>query len=184
KETLNIKFLKSCELVLNSAYKEHIHAMCDVTNGGLRGDLWEINYEADCGVTIYEEQVRKLVNSNVLSMLEKLGVDYLGVSLDALLIYCPEKQAKEIIRDLKSNGIQCAEIGFVDKSNQVNMIFEGENKKEILPRFRESAYTKIKQEVGEDTPQQKEQMEKMIEISAIKSLEKRKKMIDYINNSV
>jgi hydrogenase expression/formation protein len=182
KETMNIKFLKACELILNAKYKDKIHAMCDVTNGGLRGDLWEINYEAKCGVTIYEEQIRELVNPKVLQMLEKVGVDYLGVSLDALLIYCPEKYSKVIIQDLKENNIQCAEIGYVDDSNQVSMILKDHIKKNILPRFRESAYTKIKQEIGENTPQEKDVMENMIDFTARKALVKRKNILDYIKN--
>ncbi|TFG21723.1 MAG: hypothetical protein EU532_14970, partial [Promethearchaeota archaeon] len=50
RETMNVKFLEACEVILNSEYLDNIRAMCDVTNGGLRGDLYEINYEADCGV--------------------------------------------------------------------------------------------------------------------------------------
>lgn len=180
KETLNVKFLEACEIILKSDNLDEIHAMCDVTNGGLRGDLYEINYEANCGVTIYEEKVRKLVNPTVLKLLDKVGIDYLGVSLDALLIYCSEKVSEIIISDLGKNGIRCAEIGYVDDSNKVSMIFENEDKKDILPRFRESAYTKIKQEIGEQTPKSIDEMENRIEKAAIEALNKRKKVIEYI----
>lgn len=180
KETMNIKFLEACNIILNKDYLKDIRSMCDVTNGGLRGDLFEINYEAKSGVTIYEQQVRELVNPVVLELLEKVGVDYLGVSLDALLIYCPESISDQIVRDLATKNIKCAEIGYVDSSNQVNMIYDGEEKKSILPQFRESAYTKIKQEVGDETPESKLEMEKQIEKAATQSLEKRKKIIDYI----
>ena len=182
KETMNIKFLKACEVILNSDYLQEIRAMCDVTNGGLRGDLYEINYEANCGVTIHEQEVRKLVNTKVLELLEKVGVDYLGVSLDALLIYCTEKVSKKIISDLAKKNIKCAEIGFVDDSNQVNMVFQGMEKQDILPKFRESAYTKIKQEIGEETPESIHKMEKSIELAAEEALKKRKKIITYIKN--
>ena len=180
KETINIKFLKACEIILNSEYFDEIHAMCDVTNGGLRGDLYEINYEANCGVNIFEEKVRNLVNPNVLNMLENVGVDYLGVSLDALLIYCTESASVNIITDLKKNNIKCDEIGYVDDSNQVFLTYIGKEKKGILPKFRESAYTKIKQEIGEDTPESLEKMEKGIERAAIEALKKREKIVDYI----
>ena len=183
KETMNIKFLKACEVILNSDYLQEIRAMCDVTNGGLRGDLYEINYEANCGVTIYEERVRELVNQNVLKLLDKVGVDYLGVSLDALLIYCSENASKKIIEDLKKIHIECLEIGYVDDSTQVSMIFKDEGKKDILPRFRESAYTKIKQEIGEDTPLSLEKMEKNIEKAALKALKKRSRIIEFIKES-
>ena len=180
KETLNVKFLEACEVILKSDYIDEIRAMCDVTNGGLRGDLYEINYEAKCGVTIYENEVQKLVNPTVLKLLEKVGVDYLGVSLDALLIYCSENVSERIISDLSKNNIKCAEIGNVDDSNQVSMIFENEEKREILPRFRESAYTKIKQEIGEQTPELINEMEKKIEKSAIEALNKRRKVLNFL----
>jgi len=182
KETLNIKFLEACEIILNSDYIDHIRAMCDVTNGGLRGDLYEINYEANCGVTIYENRVRNLVNPTVLNLLEQVNVDYLGVSLDALLIYCSDEVSNKIISDLINNGIKCAEIGVVDDSHQVSMIYGDDDQKSILPKFRESAYTKIKQEIGEETPENQLQMEKNIQLAANKALEKRKKIIDYIKS--
>jgi len=97
KETLNIKFLEACEVLLKADYINEIRAMCDVTNGGLRGDLYEINYEADCGVIVYEKAIKNLVNPNVLQMLKEVNVDYLGVSLDALLIYCSDTIAGQII---------------------------------------------------------------------------------------
>ncbi len=179
-ETMNIKFLEACNVLLNKEYLKDIRAMCDVTNGGLRGDLYEINYEAKSGVTIYEDRVRELVNPIVLELLEKVGVDYLGVSLDALLIYCSDRISEQIISDLAAINIKCAEIGYVDNSNQVTMIYEGEEKRSILPQFRESAYTKIKQEIGEETPELKLEMEKKIEKAATMALKKRQKIIDYI----
>ncbi|GAG95466.1 unnamed protein product, partial [marine sediment metagenome] len=83
-----------------------------------------------------------------------------------------------------SINIKCAEIGYVDNSNQVTMIYEGGEKRSILPQFRESAYTKIKQEIGEDTPEQKLEMEKKIEKAASEALKKRQKVIDYVKNKV
>ncbi len=179
-ETMNIKFLEACNVLLNKEYRKEIRAMCDVTNGGLRGDLYEINYEAKSGVTIYEDRVRGLVNPVVLELLEKVGVDYLGVSLDALLIYCSDRISEQIISDLAAINIRCAEIGYVDNSKQVTMIYEGEEKRSILPQFRESAYTKIKQEIGKETPELKLEMEKKIEKAATMALKKRQKIIDYV----
>ncbi|NVM44575.1 MAG: hypothetical protein HWN79_06640 [Candidatus Lokiarchaeota archaeon] len=183
-ETMNIKFLEACNILLKKEYLKDIRAMCDVTNGGLRGDLYEINYEAKTGVTIYEDRVRELVNPAVLDLLEKVKVDYLGVSLDALLIYCSENISKQIITDLATQNIKCAEIGYVDGSNQVNMIYNGEEKKSLLPQFRESAYTKIKQEIGEETPELKLDMEEKIEKAASEAFKKRQKIIDYIKNNI
>jgi len=180
KETLNIKFLKACEKLLSSDYTDKIHCMCDVTNGGLRGDLYEINYEAKCGVSIHEVKVKELVNSRVLNLLNQTGVDYLGVSLDSLLIYCDESISEKIINDLKSINIKCCEIGFVDDSNEVKFISVDKKSSTILPRFRESAYTKIKKQIGEKAPEDNKQMENMIEIAAKKALNKRKEILNHI----
>ncbi len=62
------------------------------------------------------------------------------------------------------------------------MIYSDNLKKKILPRFRESAYTKIKQVVGEETPESIGEMEKRIETAANAALEKRKKIIEFIKN--
>ena len=183
KETLNIKFLEAVETILKSNYLEDIRAMCDVTNGGLRGDLYEINYEAGCGVRIYEEKVRSLVNPRVLDLLEKVNVDYLGVSLDALLIYCKPDIVERIISDLQEKNVGCKVIGEVNKSQKVSMIYEEKKEEDILPRFRESAYTKVKQEIGEKTPQEREEMEAKIKDIAEKALKKRKKIIEYIRKN-
>ncbi|MFX1435303.1 MAG: hypothetical protein ACFFBT_18045, partial [Promethearchaeota archaeon] len=91
-----------------------------------------------------------------------------------------ENVSESIISDLKKHNIQCDEIGYVDKSNQVNIVYANKIMKEILPRFRESAYTKIKQEIGEEPPEHKEEMEKKIEEAAMKALEKRKQIIEHI----
>ena len=181
-ETLNLKFLEACEIILNSDYIEDIRAMCDVTNGGLRGDLYEINYEANCGVTIFEDKVQKLVNLKVFKLLKKTDVDYLGVSLDALLIYCSERISERIISDFAKHNIKCAEIGYVDDSKQVSMIYKDKEEKDLLPRFRESAYTKIKQEIGEETPSAIKDMENKVGKSALEALKKREKIFKYIKN--
>ncbi len=133
RETLNIKFLKACEKLLSSDYTDKIFCMCDVTNGGLRGDLYEINYEAKCGVLIQEKKVKELVNPRVLDLLNKTGVDYLGVSLDSLLIYCDENISENIINDLKDIDIKCSIIGLVDDSNEVKFISEDKNSATTLP---------------------------------------------------
>ena len=90
--------------------------------------------------------------------------------------------SEEIVKDLDKKNIKCVEIGHVDDSKQVSMVFEDKGKKDVIPKFRESAYTKIKQEVGEEDPITKEEMEKSIEKAALEALEKRKKIIKYIRN--
>jgi len=41
-ETINLKFIDACEALFDAGLVENIHAMTDVTNGGVRGDAKEI----------------------------------------------------------------------------------------------------------------------------------------------
>ena len=62
------------------------------------------------------------------------------------------------------------------------MVYQNKEEQNVLPQFRESAYTKIKQEIGEETPETVNIMEHKVEIAAQQALEKRKFFIDYIKN--
>jgi hydrogenase expression/formation protein len=184
KETLNIKFIQACEGLFQSEVFSEIHCMCDVTNGGLRGDLHEVAYEAKVGVTIYEAKIKPLVNKKVFEMLEKRNVDYLGVSLDALLIFCPETVVKQICTLIQKMGIKIEVIGEVNESNEIKMVTNSGEEK-LFPRFRESAYTPVKQAVGEEVDEiEKQRMAEAIEICANHSLKKRSKIVEWITNNL
>lgn len=181
KETLNIKFLIACEALLNNNLLPDIHCCCDVTNGGLRGDLHEIAYEAKVGVRIVENKVKELVNQNVLKMLDTLNIDYLGVSLDALLIFCPPNKVKKIISVVRNSGVEIEEIGSVNDKNGKIILESPSGEEKLVPRFRESAYTKIKQVVGENIDDvTKKQFEEKIQNSVIDAIKKRENLINWI----
>lgn len=185
KETLNIKFLQACEILFQSELVSDIHCMCDVTNGGLRGDLHEIAYEAKVGITVNEEKIKPLVNKKVFDLLKKRNVDYLGVSLDALLIFCSEAVSGQICSKIREQGIKIEIIGEVNKQkNQIILITENGEAK-LFPRFRESAYTPIKQAVGEEVEEDvKQAMAKKIEGCANLALQKRAKFVEWIKSNV
>src|SRR5512139_3512096 len=88
-QTINLNFLFACETLMKSHVFTGIHAMTDVTNGGLRGDVFEMTETAGCRIVIDEATVGSLVEPHVRSMLETLQIDYLGVSLDSLLVVAP-----------------------------------------------------------------------------------------------
>ncbi len=148
KETLNIKFLDACNTIIEEDMVRKVHVMTDVTNGGIRGDANEIAKVAALKLVFYEERIRSLVNEHVLEMLERHGIDYLGVSLDALLIICPEAVAEDVKKVVRSEGVRIEEIGNVEEGRGAEIIVDGE-KKEFVPKFRESAYTPVKKVVGE-----------------------------------
>ncbi|MCW3133339.1 MAG: AIR synthase-related protein [Methanophagales archaeon] len=149
KETLNIKFLKACNALIEEDMVRRIHVMTDVTNGGIRGDANEIAKVAAVKLVFYEQRIRSLVNVPVLRMLERHGIDYLGVSLDALLIICPKAVAEDVKKVVRSTGVRIEMVGRVEVGSGAEIVMDGERKK-FIPKFRESAYTPVKKVVGEN----------------------------------
>ena len=56
------------------------------------------------GVVVDEERARRLVNPRVLALLDSQGIDPLGVSLDALLVFTPHPG--EVIARLRQAGVR------------------------------------------------------------------------------
>jgi hydrogenase expression/formation protein len=127
-----------------------IHAMTDVTNGGLRGDAFEMAETAKCRIVIREEAASTLVEPHVMEMLETLRIDYLGVSLDSLLIVAPEPVSEEICRTVRSTGVECHEVGYVETGKPESVLMIDGKEQDFSPRFRESAYTPVKKVVDSD----------------------------------
>ncbi len=178
-ETINIKFLEACDKLLESGLVKHIHAMTDVTNGGIRGDAKEISRTAGVKLTFEEKKMRKLVNPVVLEMLESLEIDYLGVSLDALLIIAPEEYAEDIMKTIRSADVDIAVIGKVVEGTGSEITIDGEVR-DFTPRFRESAYTPIKKMIGDKNPRDYDEMKKAIDTAALNAIEKKKRVIEMV----
>jgi hydrogenase expression/formation protein len=178
-ETINIKFLDACEKLLDSGLVKYIHAMTDVTNGGIRGDAKEISRTAGVKLIFEEKEMRKLVNPKVLNMLESLEIDYLGVSLDALLIIAPEKYAEDIMKTIRSADVDISIIGKVVEGTGAEVIIDGEVR-DFTPRFRESAYTPIKKMIGDENPRDFEEMKKAIDTAALNAIEKKRRVVEMV----
>lgn len=148
KETMNVKFLKACNALIEEDMVKKVHVMTDVTNGGIRGDANEIAKVAAVKLVFYEDRIRGLVNAKVLGMLERHAIDYLGVSLDALLVICPEEVAEDVKTAVMSENVRIEEVGSVEEGKGAEIVVDGE-KKEFVPKFREAAYTPVKKVVGE-----------------------------------
>ncbi len=176
-ETINLKFIDACEALLEAGLIEKIHAMTDVTNGGVRGDAKEIARTAGVKLIFEEEKLRALVNRKVLEMLDKLEIDYLGVSLDALLIIAPPEHANEILSCIWKNGVAADIVGKIVKGKGAELIMGGESQ-DFTPRFRESAYTPIKKLVGEKTPGDFEEMKKAVDKAARQAIDKKKHIVE------
>ncbi|MBZ9571089.1 hypothetical protein KQY27_06000 [Methanobrevibacter sp. TMH8] len=181
-ETMDISFIKASNALVRDNLVKDVHAMTDVTNGGLRGDAHEISTTTGLGLEFNEEDIRKMVTPKVLNMLETLDIDPLGVSIDSLMIVAPEDIAKEVTKSIESVGVKISEIGTVDNTGIPRMIKQ-DGKEEILePLFREAAYTKIKKLVGDTTPEDFEIMKEKVQNAANNSIKKKDKVVDYILN--
>ncbi|MEM2873775.1 MAG: AIR synthase-related protein [Nitrososphaerales archaeon] len=182
-ETLNVQFVKACRALLDSGLIKKIYAMTDVTNGGIRGDATEISRLSNIALHFYEKEIRSLVNTKVLELLESRGIDYLGVSLDALMIFAPEDYVKEIMKVVRKAGVRVSKVGFVEKGMPKVALMTSEGEKNLNLRFRESAYTRIKKVVGEEAPYGLDELKIKVEESAKKAIEKRDFVVKYVKSS-
>ena len=181
-ETINLHFLKACEALLASDVLASIHAMTDVTNGGLRGDAYEMAETAGCRIVVVEDDLRTLVQPKVLEMLDALEIDYLGVSLDALLVVAPPEAAPEIRRVVESAGVAMKEVGYVEEGTPESVLSVGGEIQDFTPRFRESAYTPVKKVVDEDK-RDFEEMKAGVERAAEAALEKKHRILSRLRSS-
>jgi hydrogenase expression/formation protein len=176
-ETMDISFIGASEAILNAGLLPKVHAMTDVTNGGLRGDAHEISQTTGVGLAFWEEEIRKLVNPKVLEMLESLDIDHLGVSVDSLMIIAPEDIAIEVEKAVSSAGVQIGRIGEVDNTGIPRLLTESGGEEELRPLFREAAYTKIKKIVGDLHPEDFEEMKQKVERSALEAIAKKDEVV-------
>ncbi|ABN07017.1 AIR synthase related protein [Methanocorpusculum labreanum Z] len=175
-ETINLHFLKACDALIRSDVFPHIHAMTDITNGGLRGDVFEIAETAKATVVVEDAPLRGLIAPKVLALLDKLGIDYLGVSLDALLVIVPPEYADEVIRVVGTADVPMERIGFVREGPGVSRLIKDGVEGEFLPKFREAPYTPVKKVV--DRPGRDfEEMKKGIDRAADAARAKKERVL-------
>ncbi|WP_048192147.1 AIR synthase-related protein [Methanobacterium sp. SMA-27] len=179
-ETMDINFIKSSEAIFKAGLLPEVHAMTDVTNGGLRGDAHEITKTTGLGLTFYEDKIRGMVNPKVLDMLEKLDIDPLGVSVDSLMIIAPEDVATNVKKAISNVGVKISEIGFVDDTG-VSKLIKEDGEEELKPLFREAAYTKIKKIVGDIEPEDFDIMKDKVQNAALEAIKKKDKIVKIIN---
>jgi hydrogenase expression/formation protein len=146
-QTINLNFLTTCETLMKNDVFRNVHAMTDITNGGLRGDIYEMADTAQCRIIIDDAPVAGLVEPHVRAMLEELKIDYLGVSLDALLIVAPPDAAGDICSLVRSTGVKIEQVGRVEAGKSAAVLISQGKEQDFTPRFRESAYTPVKKVV-------------------------------------
>ena len=180
---MNVNFIQASQALFQNDLVKDIHAMTDVTNGGLRGDAHEISNTTGVGLEFYEEEIKKMVAPNVLNMLETLNIDPLGVSTDSLMLIVPQEIAPDVKKTVSDAGVKISEIGEVNNSGEPILIKEDSTQEKLVPLFREAAYTKIKKLVGETTPEDFEIMQQKVQKACSDAIAKKDKLIKYLNEN-
>ena len=182
-DTMNVNFIQASQALFQKDLVKNIHAMTDVTNGGLRGDAHEISNTTGVGLEFYEEEIKKMIAPNVLNMLETLNIDPLGVSTDSLMLIVPQDIVPEVKKAVSNAGVNISEIGEVNNSGEPIIIKEDSTHEKLIPLFREAAYTKIKKLVGETTPEDFEIMQQKVQKACSDAIAKKDKLIKYLNKN-
>ena len=114
------------EGVLSSKFAKGMH---DVTEGGLLGAIWESSSYYNLGVNI---DYSKIYISDVTKKIcEYCKIDPLKlISSGTMLIVTSEENSKNLIAELKSNGIEAFDIGFFTENK--DRILLKDNKKEVI----------------------------------------------------
>lgn len=179
--TINLQFLRACEALISSSVFGEVHAMTDVTNGGLRGDVHELSQTCRCRIVVDEEPLRDLVDPVVLMLLDRLGIDYLGVSLDALLVAAPEEAIEEVGRAISSAGVKSAIIGRVEEGRAEGVLIRKGRETGFEPGFREAPYTPLKR-VVEMRKGDIEAMRSGIDRAARAAVEKKRRILERLGS--
>lgn len=178
KETLNVEFMEACERLMNSPEFENIHSLTDVTNGGLRGDAREIAATARKKLVFYEEGLESTVNPGVRNMLKELGIDYLGISTDSLMVIAPRELKDSILKTLEGVA-NVYEVGRVEEGTGAYIESQGELR-DFSPLFREASYTNVKKFLGEGYPEGYKRMKDRMERAKDSALEKKEEVRNFI----
>ena len=179
--TINIQFLKAADALLASPVIAGVHAMTDVTNGGLRGDAHELAQTAGCRVIIDEEHVRGIADARVQEMLDALEIDYLGVSLDSLLIVAPPEHVPGIRDVISGAGVRIEQVGRIESGSPGAVLCREGEEQDFSPRFRESAYTPVKKVVDRQPPDL-EAMKTAVARAADMAVAKKRRVIDRLGS--
>jgi hydrogenase expression/formation protein len=116
-------------------------------------------------------------------MLEFLEIDYLGISIDALLIIAPPEHARDILETVRAANVEIDIIGRVEEGRGAEILVNGKIR-DFSPRFRESAYTPVKKVHGEENPRDFEDMRASIEMAAEEAISKKRRILEHIKGRI
>jgi hydrogenase expression/formation protein len=116
-------------------------------------------------------------------MLDDLEIDYLGVSLDSLLLALPPDAAEEAISVVSGQGVKIMEIGRVEAGEPEAVLVVDGKGQEFSPRFRESAYTPIKK-VADRRPKDLETMQADVLQAADEAVAKKNRVVQRLRAGI
>jgi hydrogenase expression/formation protein len=93
------------------------------------------------------------------------------------MLILPEEHVEEVRKSLKK-VTKVHEVGRVEEGKGVKML--GEKEYDLVPLFRESPYTKVKEVIGEEEPEDVEEKIKLIEDAKLSAIEKKDRVIKFI----
>ncbi|MFI5419370.1 MAG: AIR synthase-related protein, partial [Nitrososphaerales archaeon] len=107
-----------------------VHAMHDVTEGGVLGSLLEMSIASKLGFRLDREKVP--IDPSTVDICSKLGIDPLRlIGSGSLLIACTKIDSSEVIAELKAAKISCTEIGTFLPSSSDRLLVSGNHRERL-----------------------------------------------------
>ncbi len=178
-KTINFKTLLLLRKLIENNYLRYINSLFDVTNGGLRGDLNEITRQNKIGFYVRYSDIERVVDLDVLGMLRELRIDPLGLSLDSVVLSTDPVYVNDVLNFIRGLGVKAEVIGEVIEKPEVLIEYRNGEVARLEPRYRESAYTKIKKFVGEEAPRNLDEILSRVEKSFYKVARLRDELYNY-----
>ena len=133
---------------------------------------------------MHESNISGLVEPHVKDMLDAAKIDYLGVSLDALLVFCQPDVTEGVLALFRDNSINAAKIGTCFQGEKILFHQTNSETRELVPHFRESAYTLVKKIIGEKIdPALQARMNDLVETAFQESIEKKDRVRSWISSA-
>mgnify|MGYP000850513855 CR=1 FL=1 len=115
----------------NSSVFNGIVALHDITEGGVLGAVYELCEAGGIGVVVNQDQIP--LGKHQEAICELFSIDpYRCTSAGSLLIACKKEVTKEVIKTLKTEGIDACKVGETVANREEKIIINQGEKKEFL----------------------------------------------------
>ena len=137
-KTPGISIVRDAQVAITTV---QVHAMHDLTEGGLAQGLREIAQASNLGMQIFQDKIPMVECSKDFWI--SLDLNPLGVIASGSLIICvKDEDTSNVIKSLNSHGIEASKIGNMKKRGY-GIKISSHGKDEDLPVFNQDEITKI-----------------------------------------